>query len=88
MARWVGAQGHVDLAKKAKTCPHCDVSHREPQIRNEIFFQSLTRRLAESVEGLNSSLDKIGWRVMVLQTLHMSGRPGTEGVNTDVFTLT
>jgi len=29
MVRWVGAQGQVNLAKKAKTCPHCDV--RYPQ---------------------------------------------------------
>jgi len=30
MARWVGAQGQVNLAKKAKNMPPCDVTHREP----------------------------------------------------------
>jgi len=41
MAHWVGTQGQVYLAKEAKTCPHCDVTHREPQIRNEKnIFQS------------------------------------------------
>jgi len=35
MVCWIGTQGQVYLAKKAKTCPHCDVTHREPQIRNE-----------------------------------------------------
>jgi len=35
MARWVGAQGQVNLAKKAKTCLHYDVIHRKPQIQIE-----------------------------------------------------
>jgi len=38
MAQWVGAKGQVYLAKMAKTCPHCDVIHREHQIQNEKFF--------------------------------------------------
>ena len=41
MTRWVGAQRQVYLAKMAKTCPHCDVTHREPQTRNEKIFFSL-----------------------------------------------
>jgi len=41
MAFWVSTQGQIYLAKKAKTCTHCDVTHREPQIWNEkLFFQS------------------------------------------------
>jgi len=56
MAHWVGTQGQVYLAKEAKTCPHCDVTHREPQIRNEKKYLSiLTGRLVKSAEGLNSS---------------------------------
>jgi len=31
MAHWVSAQGQVNLAKKAKTCPHYDITHRKPQ---------------------------------------------------------
>jgi len=38
MARWVGAQGQVKLAKKAKTCPHCDVTYRKPQTQIKKFF--------------------------------------------------
>jgi len=39
MARWVGAQGQVNTAKKAKTIPHCDVTHKKtiPQ-QNKLFF--------------------------------------------------
>jgi len=34
-ARWVGAQRQVNLAKKAKTWPHYDVTHRKPQTQND-----------------------------------------------------
>jgi len=37
--------------------PHYDdVNHREPQTQNEKLFSKYTRRLTESVKGLNSSL--------------------------------
>ena len=39
ITRWVGTQGLVKLAKKAKTCPHYDVTHRQPQIQNVKFFK-------------------------------------------------
>jgi len=56
-ARWVGDQGEVKVVKKAKTCPQYDVNLRKPQNQNETKFCSIwTRRLVESVEGLNSSL--------------------------------
>jgi len=35
MAGWVGAQGKVNLAKKANTCPIYDVTHTKPQIQTE-----------------------------------------------------
>jgi len=38
-----------------KTCPHCDVTSRKHQTEKR-FFSISTRRLAESVESLNSSL--------------------------------
>ena len=38
MASWVGAQGQVNLTKKAKICPHCDVIHRKPQTQTKNFF--------------------------------------------------
>jgi len=44
-------------AKISKTCPHCDVTSRKlpPKTKN-VFFSISSRRLAKSVEGLNSSL--------------------------------
>ena len=54
MAQWVGAQGQVTVAKNTLTC---GVRPRKPLTENEnIFFSVSTTRLAESVEGLNSSL--------------------------------
>jgi len=38
MAHWVGAQGQVNLAKKAKLRPHYEVTPREPQTQNGKFF--------------------------------------------------
>jgi len=41
MACWIDDQCQVYLAKKVKTCPHCDVNPREPKSEtNTIFFQS------------------------------------------------
>jgi len=55
MGQWIGAQGQV--AKNLKTCPHCDVTSRKHQTENKkLFISTSTRRLAESVEGFNSSL--------------------------------
>jgi len=57
MAQWVGVQGQVKVTKKRKNTPTCGVPPREPQTENEKrFFSISTRRLAESAEGLNSSL--------------------------------
>jgi len=56
MGQWVGVQGQAKVAKISQTCPHCDITSRKPQIQSEKFFLISTRRLAESVEGLNSSL--------------------------------
>jgi len=56
MAHWVGVQGQIKLAKNI---PPLWPPPREPQIQNEkILFSISTRRLAESVSGLNSFLDK------------------------------
>jgi len=32
---WVSAQGQVNSAKNAKTCPYMDVTPRKPQTQNE-----------------------------------------------------
>ena len=64
MAHWFGAKGQVYLAKMAKTYPHCDVTHREPQTQNEKMFLNLnwkTFRMRRGFEQLSSS---IGWWVM------------------------
>jgi len=49
MAQWVEVQGQV---KVAKNTPTCGVPHR----KRKLFFSISTTRIAESVEGLNSSL--------------------------------
>jgi len=43
MAPWVGAQGQVNLAKKAKTCPDYGVTRRKPQtqIKKTLFKSKL-----------------------------------------------
>ena len=57
MGQLVGSQGQVKVAKKCKNTPTCDVPPSKPQTKNKkIIFSMSTRRLAESVEGLNSSL--------------------------------
>ena len=57
MGQWVEAQGRPNVTKISKTCPHCDVTSRKPHRKRKNFFFSMsTRRLAESVEGLNSIL--------------------------------
>jgi len=48
--------GPAKVAKISKTCPHCDVTSRNPHRKRKIVFSMSTRKLAESVEGLNSSL--------------------------------
>ena len=49
MTRWVGAQGQVNLAKKAKTFLHCDVTHIKHQTQNEkILFQSQLQDFSNS----------------------------------------
>ena len=56
MGQWVGAQGRPKVTKLSETYPHCDVTSRKPPPKMKNFFFSMsTRRLAESVEGLNSS---------------------------------
>jgi len=32
MSQWIGAQGRVNVAKKRKNTPTCDVTSRKPQI--------------------------------------------------------
>jgi len=56
VGQWVGAQDRPKDAKISKTCLLCDVTTRKPPLKAKIFFSILTTRLAESVDGLNSSL--------------------------------
>jgi len=55
MSQWVKAQGQVKVAKNLKTCPHC-LHHLQKTPNRKTFFSISTKRLAESVEGLNSTL--------------------------------
>jgi len=57
MGQWVGAQGRPKVAEISKTCLLCDVASRNPPTENEKrLFSILTTRLAESMNGLDSSL--------------------------------
>jgi len=57
VGQWVVAQGRPNAAKISKTCLLCDVTSRNPATENEKrLFSILTTRLAESVDGLDSSL--------------------------------
>jgi len=57
VAQWVGAQGQVKVVKKSKNTPICSGPPSEPQTENEKHFFSISsRRRAESVYGLSSSL--------------------------------
>jgi len=53
MAQWVGAQVQV---KAAKTPPLVVSPSKIPTVNEKFFFSISITRLAESVEGLNSSL--------------------------------
>jgi len=53
--------------KLAITCLYYDITHGEPKKKKENLNK--TGRLAKSVEGLNTSLNTIGWQVMELQNL-------------------
>ena len=57
MAHWDGAQGKAKMAKITQKRPYL---WRSPQkssnTKQNIFFSILTKRLGESLEGLNSSL--------------------------------
>jgi len=57
MGQWVGAQDQPKAAKISKTCLLGDVTSKNPPTENKKrFFSILTTRLAESVDGLDSSL--------------------------------
>ena len=57
MVRWVGAQGKVTIAKKVRKPPPIMMSPTSnPKPKTKSFILIQTRRLAESVDGLNSSL--------------------------------
>ena len=55
-----GAQDQAKMAKITQKHPYLWRSPQKAQTQNEkIFFSILTTRLAESVEGLNSSLAQL-----------------------------
>jgi len=57
MAQLVGVQGQVKVAKNSQNTPTCSGPPSEPQTENEKrCFSISSRRLAESVDGLNSSV--------------------------------
>jgi len=61
MAQWVVVQGQVKVTKKSKNTPTCSGPLSEPQTEIENrFFSISSRRLAESEDGLDSSLAQSG----------------------------
>jgi len=57
MYPWIRAQGQAKVAKKMQKHAHLWRSpQRTPNQKQKKFFSMSTRRLGESVEGLNSSL--------------------------------
>jgi len=56
MGQLVGAQDRPKVANISKTFPLCKVTSRKPPESKKNFFSTSTTGLAESVEGLNSSL--------------------------------
>jgi len=74
---WKGNLGLAKGGQISKTCPHCDVTSRKPQIQSEqMFFSISTRRLAESVEGLNSSLARLSGELWDCKSLQKRGFRG------------
>ena len=55
MALWVGAQGQVTSAKTTQKHPHL-LRHPQTTQNWKKFFSIEARRLAESVDGLNTSV--------------------------------
>jgi len=56
MGKWVGAKRRPKVACFSKTCPLCDVTSKKNPPKQKSVFSILPTRLAESVEGSNSSL--------------------------------
>jgi len=76
------------FAKNTKTCPHSDVTFRKAKTQNEKTFLPCGLRLAESVEGLNSSLAQAGgksWRCKLFKNCKKCGQPGTDRVKRWMF---
>jgi len=68
MARWVGAQGQVNSATRAKTCPHYDVSQRKTTMQNEKKNFHLNYKTCWIRRGFEQLHSSISWRVIVLQS--------------------
>jgi len=86
MACWVGAQGQVKLGQNGKNMPllwHHPQKKTNPKTK---IFSIWTRRLAESVEGLNSSLAQLAGKKWCCKALpkqwhsqDLKGKPPSTG---------
>ena len=54
-AHWIGAQGQLKWVKHSKICSLGDVTKRKHHTQIKYFFFE-TRRVPESMDGLNSAL--------------------------------
>ena len=79
MFLWNGAQGRVNVAKKRKNSPTCDVASRELQIQKANFFQNLQSKTCWIRWGIEQFSSSIGWRVMALQTFQKMQKSGARG---------
>jgi len=79
MAQWVVVHGQVKMAKKSKNTPTCSGPPSEPQTENEnlFFFSISSRRLAESEDGLDSSLAQSGGELQHCKLAPKFGGRGT-----------
>ena len=60
MAQWVVVQGQVSVAKKSKNTPIAAVPPANPKPKTKTVFSISSGRLAESEDGLDSSLAQSG----------------------------
>jgi len=56
MAHWIGAQSRLNWVKNSKPCLLWRHQEKTPHVNQTIFVLIETSRLAESVDGLNSSV--------------------------------
>ena len=76
MGQWFGTQGRPKVAKISKTFLHCDVTSRNPPPKTKNVFFRFQLGLAESVDGLDSSLALSPGELYDCKALQNAGQKG------------